>query len=724
MRKYVFPPLLASFVVAICATVSAQISSDFTIEESRSLAVVPDNGVRRAFLVSTGRHINKRITPLDGVDSDVDLIRERLLDPRCGFQDENVVVLKTDDYPTLENITAALDAFLDSCGPNDFAFLYLGGHGVRDPKTNVDYYVPFDAKPIIENGRVVAFDGSTCFSLKTLKEKIEGCDAKFKWIVVDACRENLDAKGVGDDWNSIGRLEAAEGSLLFQSCGIGSQSWEILVDDGGEKVKHGMFTWFFCQGAKGAAANEDGLISPIGLFKYARSKMREARKRDRKVPEQEPLMSCQDLSDAEFVFVDASDAEEVRAAELYNEALQFFLKGEIEQARTKIDEAVKLRAENETYQNLKARVDALIKEKDVKEKERQVQTHVAQGWKYYAEKDYSNALKEANSALKLDPTNAGALTLKKQSENPPQVPPKSNPLPNDYLASNGAEYRLIKAGSFMMGSPLSGEEVVKKYPTSIDAKFFNVPQHKVTLTQDFYLGKYPVTRGEFKRFVEATGYKTTAEKEGSAYTLSKDGSWEDVKGASWKNPGFEQTDRHPVVCVSYDDALAYIAWLNKSSKPEDDLNGLKPTYRLPTEAEWEYACRAGTKTEFFWGDDEEDGKGYLNATGKDEGYKYSFSFVDGYTDQTSPVGSFKPNPWGLYDMLGEVCEWTSDWYEDYPNGSVTDPKGATSGSYRVLRGGSWLDSPASCRCACRGCGAPEGRDARCGMRVALSLTSK
>jgi len=302
-------------------------------------------------------------------------------------------------------------------------------------------------------------------------------------------------------------------------------------------------------------------------------------------------------------------------------------------------------------------------------------------------------------------------------------------LPKDYLDSQGKEYRLIKAGSFLMGSPMTGEEIVEKYPTSFSADLFNdAPRHKVTLTQDYYLAKNPVTKGEFQRFADTTGYKTTAEKDGAAWILTRGGNWEYVKGKSWRDPGFEQTNDHPVVCVSYYDAVAYLAWLNEITNSDFELNGLKPFYRLPTEAEWEYACRAGTTTEFFWGDDEKDGKGYLNAAGSENAqngglWSYHFPFNVGYS-ATSPVGVFKPNPWGLYDMLGNVWEWTSDVYGEYPTGSATDYVGAVAGSYRVLRGGSWGYAPAYCRCTFRNFDVADRRRANNGIRTAFSLKAK
>ncbi len=657
-----------------------QDSMGYSVED---LAVLPQDCVRRALLIATGCHSRRNVGRLPGASPDVNLIRELLLEPRCGFKEDNVVVLNADDRstdcPIKENITEALEKNIKKCGANDFFFLYLIGHGFYDSKTSTDYYVPFDAKVVASSGDDVSFSNSECFSLKSLRKLLDNCQARYKWVVVDSCRVKLNRDRFGvvynQDQQANGKLFDTGDSLWFQSCGIGEKSYEIKVEENGNIVDHGLFTWLFYKGAKGEAADRFGRISPKGLFDYIRKGMAEYCKNEA-VLTQIPL-SSPNCSEDRFQFVFAGSNAET----LYNEALDLFLSNDDQanQALEKITEALKFDPENVEYQRLKDRIEGFIRSKDID-----------------------------------TPTN-----------DPPKATSKG--LPVDYLDSNGKEYRLIKAGFFMMGSPLTGKEVVAKYTTSNNPRWYDdAPQHKVTLTQDFYLAKRPVTRGEFQRFVDATGYRTTAEKEGSAFILTKAGHWEEVKGKSWLDPGFEQTNEHPAVCVSYFDAIEYIGWLNWTSSP--DQNGLKPCYRLPTEAEWEYACRAGTTTEFFWGDDEKDGKGFLNAAGTDGGpfgikWDYRFPFKVGYP-ATSPVGSFKPNPWGLYDMLGNVWEWTSDRYGEYPTGAVNDPEGPAAGSFRALRGGGWRNVPASCRCACRDGGVPARRIANFGLRVAFSLTSK
>ena len=145
-------------------------------------------------------------------------------------------------------------------------------------------------------------------------------------------------------------------------------------------------------------------------------------------------------------------------------------------------------------------------------------------------------------------------------------------------------------------------------------------------------------------------------------------------------------------------------------------------YTLPSEAQWEYACRAGTTTVYHWGDRFETGKCNVeNDPGsRDDANVAIFKRRGLPTDSTVPVGSFEANAWGLHDMHGNVWEWCSDWYGDYPNGNVTDPTGPTSGSYRVRRGGSWVNTATSARSAYRVWNSPGVRIHSLGFRVALT----
>jgi formylglycine-generating enzyme required for sulfatase activity len=275
------------------------------------------------------------------------------------------------------------------------------------------------------------------------------------------------------------------------------------------------------------------------------------------------------------------------------------------------------------------------------------------------------------------------------------------------------EMVILPAGRFLMGSP-AGEEEREGIPEVLRGKA--APQHEVTLAGAVAIGRYPVTRGQFREFLaHCPGY--TIDDGAWAFT---GGSWEKRKG-SWQAPGFDQTDDHPVVCVNWTDAQAYVRWLSA-------ITG--ETYRLPSEAEWEYACRADTTTARFWGNTIEPMVRYAqcyNESTRDAfpGPK-SPMIAPGRTRYryTAPVGSFSPNGFDLHDMLGNVWEWCEDtWTRDYRT-APTDgsPVTAADNPDRVLRGGSWLNLPTYVRSAYRGHAAPHLRFLNFGFRVARELT--
>ena len=240
-----------------------------------------------------------------------------------------------------------------------------------------------------------------------------------------------------------------------------------------------------------------------------------------------------------------------------------------------------------------------------------------------------------------------------------------------FTNSIGMKLRFIPAGKFTMGS--SQEEIdfwIKQNDriSSGIACAREHPQHEVEITQPFYVGQTEVTVGQFRRFVNATGYKMLAEQDDGAYRGFPNGDWKMVANTNWLEPGYAQTDDHPVVCVSWNDAVEFCKWLsNQESK----------TYRLPTEAEWEYSCRAGSKGRWCFGDDE----GALRDWVGDNSQTHSW-----------PVAGLKANAWGLYDMHGNVSEWCQDVYDPnyYKNSPPQDPPGPAAGDERVIRGGGWL----------------------------------
>lgn len=227
--------------------------------------------------------------------------------------------------------------------------------------------------------------------------------------------------------------------------------------------------------------------------------------------------------------------------------------------------------------------------------------------------------------------------------------------------SIGMKLRLIPPGRFLMGSPED-----EPFRTKNES-----PVHEVQLSRPFFMGIHEVTLGQFQSFVKASGYQTEAEKDGKgALRLNAvNAALEMDPRCTWRNPGWQQSDDHPAVCLSWNDALSFCRWLSKQEGKR---------YRLPTEAEWEYACRAGTRTVYFFGD---------------EPAKLSdFAWHKGNSRrQAQPVGRFKPNAFGLFDTHGNAAEFCADFYEEdyYQHCPIADPQGPATGMERIGRGGSW-----------------------------------
>lgn len=285
----------------------------------------------------------------------------------------------------------------------------------------------------------------------------------------------------------------------------------------------------------------------------------------------------------------------------------------------------------------------------------------------------------------------GLLATTISSAATPYLPPPASP-----TAESGSRFRechdcpemvVIPAGSFTMGSPEDEK-----------GRFKNEgPQHPVTIARPFAISVSLVTRAEYARFVNAT--KRPTPDSCRVYDASfADSDLVRVRGKNWKRPNFRQARNHPVVCVTWDDANAYAAWINDQVGKPEEL-----PYRLPSEAEWEYAARGGTATSYYWGN--EILRSQVNY-GADEPRFAPVAMGADRWAYTSPVGAFPANPFGLYDMAGNVWQFTQDCWHDSYDGAPSDGSARSDGKCdeRVVRGGSWFKPPMGERSAKRGQG--------------------
>ena len=281
----------------------------------------------------------------------------------------------------------------------------------------------------------------------------------------------------------------------------------------------------------------------------------------------------------------------------------------------------------------------------------------------------------------------------------------ANNQPIEIQNSIGMTFKLVPPGEFIMGSP-------DDEPGRYEAE----KQHRVRISKPFYMGAHEVTRAQFEAFVNETGYRTEAEADGKGGRgWDEQGEFADKPEYVWRTPGFPQTDTHPVVHVSWNDAQKFTEWLSEKEMAE---------YRLPTEAEWEFACRAGSTTMYFNGNDAEKLVSVANIADASTLEKYpAWTGAVTSSDQhpyTAPVGTFQGNAFGLHDLHGNVWEWCQDRYDNdaYQNrsGTTVDPLGQF-GESRVIRDGGWSTYPEKIRAAARNESPPTFRFASCGFRV-------
>ncbi len=341
----------------------------------------------------------------------------------------------------------------------------------------------------------------------------------------------------------------------------------------------------------------------------------------------------------------------------------------------KIQEASQLRPQDPVITSLKDEIEKLFKEHDVNQK---AETAYEKAQEALGDKRYDDARKLISEALRYKPGELAYEVFKQLIDTQEKLDTHSRKTSDSLsitiedveninvhdrnagdsltLMINGVKvvFRWCPPGEFMMGSP----------ENEVD-RFYHETQHKVVITKGFWLAETETTQA----------------------------FWKAIMG---NNPSYFKGNSLPVENVSWDDCQKFIKKLNEKVKDE----GLQFRLSLPSEAHWEYACRAGTTSRYSWGDEWDSNKANKGTS-------------------TKPVGSYSANAWGLKDMHGNVWEWCEDWYEAYPTGTVTDPTGPESGSLRVSRGGGWSDDARFCRSAFRDRVTPEYRVYILGFRLEL-----
>ncbi len=290
-------------------------------------------------------------------------------------------------------------------------------------------------------------------------------------------------------------------------------------------------------------------------------------------------------------------------------------------------------------------------------------------------------------------------------------------LPLEWTNDLGMTFVLVPPGAFQMGSPADE-------PGHNLSGYDESPRHAVMLTKAFYLSKHETTVAQFRRFVEMTKYATDVEKTGGGNAHDDKAEWKHRPGTNWKKPfiaaKFDLADGHPVVHVSWTDSTAFCKWLEKETKVDG------PKFDLPTEAQWEWACRAGTGDRFWWGPDEDKTGKVANVGDKSlknlhPNWPRTIMPMDDGHAFLAPVGTYRANGFGLQDMLGNVWEFCSTKFGPYPKNAVTDPTAGDPKRGYAVRGGGWSNVAADVRCASRNADPPHFGHSNLGFRVAVFI---
>jgi len=624
---------------------------------------------RYALVIGANGSVDGRTSPLRFAQSDATTVYETLIDPRIGrFDRANAWLLlgREANVPNLRRYFGRLR----NVDKNDLVFIYFSGHGAREG--GEAFWVTRDTEMQNLPG--------TALSNTELKLFLDRIPSERVVVALDCCYAEATVnatRSASSNLASLWKPFAGKGRIVLAGAGSAQEAVEA------ESLQQGVFSHFLVRGLRGEADEEgDGIVTAGKLWRYLEEHVTEQAVQADGF--QEPaLLAGTDTPIDQFLLT--FDAE-------------------------RLDQNL---GRVETLMAMRARGDLTAREFD--EGRRLLNLTNPRGRDQQRKEVY---IKLADGMTDVSTARLALIALAPDGGAEGYVEPLPPHLPTQLRNALRMDLMLIPMGTFQMGSKLTPSDLSVMFGGPPDWFQHELPRHLVRITQPFYLSAHEVTVQQFRRFVEETGYRTEAEVGGQpfedgrtgGYTVLPGGEWGWREGATWRQPGYRQRDDHPVVMVSWNDAEAFCRWLSiKDNRP----------YRLPTEAEWEHACRAGSSTLFWWGDEPD--PSVVLASSRDEGRwlwaELRQSQLTG--NRTSPVGSTGPNPFGLFDMAGGVWEWCSDYYgRDYYSVSpIDDPAGPDGGIYRVIRGGSWHNEVRHLRSSRRNGYRPSGRHGLIGFRV-------
>jgi formylglycine-generating enzyme len=624
--------------------------------------------------------------PLENAVNDARVMEQTL--GQFGFE-----VRKIENSSLIE-LAKAVDAFIGQLGSGDVGLFFYAGHSIQIEGEN--YLVPIDFEATDET--VAKYKS---YAAEVVRERMEKAGARLNIIVLDACRNNPFRMSRSAS-RGLAAMNSGRGTLIAFATGPGKTASDNLVG------KNGLFTHHLveCLKIPGLSLDE--------VFNRTRAEVDKASSH-----EQTPWVVSSVIGDFSFQpegapptvpavatpppgsasRLDYSDLERIAANRRQSAARTKEMKTAHDKARFLEDAETLTAAEKaQAWQRFLDSYQADDPQDNEDNRLRELAISRLRYWQEVpaAPRDDSPAKPAEKPLRPLASPRPLAAGSRRAPASQVQVKTRQGPL-------TGMEFVWVPGGCYAMGCENNSNDCDKD----------EHPSHEVCV-DGFWMASKEVTVGQFRRFVEATGHRTDAEKNGWSWVYSFTArNWENKPGINWRNPGFPQDDRHPVVHVSWHDAQAMLRWLGEKSKGQ---------YQLPTEAQWEWACRAGSRSARFWGNQPDDTCRYANVADRSAQERIPAIKAHGCSDGfpfTAPAASFAANGYGLYDMLGNVWEWCQDVYNPsgYSQHQKNNPVYSGSGSGRVFRGASWSSEPKDIRCANRFYSAPEGAYYNLGFRL-------